>query len=69
MSALWVGIEMFQARLLGGYPWNFLGVTQFENKPLIQIASVTGVYGVSFLIVWLSVNLLFAVIQIRKKNS
>ena len=68
VSALWVGIEMFQARLLGGYPWNFLGVTQFENKPLIQIASVTGVYGVSFLIVWLSVNLLFAVIQIRKKT-
>ena len=69
VAALWVGIEMIQARLFGGYPWNFLGVTQFENKPLIQIASITGVYGVSFLIVWLSVSLLFAGIQIRKKSA
>ncbi|MAD23422.1 MAG: apolipoprotein N-acyltransferase [Verrucomicrobiales bacterium] len=68
-AALWVGIEMIQARILGGYPWNFLGVTQFENQPLIQIASITGVYGVSFLIVWLSVSLLFAALQIRKKTA
>ena len=57
---------MVQARLLGGYPWNFLGVSQFENSALIQIASVTGVYGVSFLVVWSSVSLLFAVLQIRR---
>jgi apolipoprotein N-acyltransferase len=64
-AAVWVGLEMVQARLLGGYPWNFLGVSQFENLPLIQIASITGVYGVSFLVVWVSVSLLFAVLQIR----
>ena len=63
-AATWVGIEMVQARLLGGYPWNLLGVSQFENLPLIQIASVTGVYGVSFLVVWVSVSLLFAMLQI-----
>ena len=51
-AAVWVGSEMLQARVLGGYPWNFLGVSQFENLPLIQIASVAGVYGVSFLVVW-----------------
>ena len=64
-SAAWVGLEMLQARVLGGYPWNFLGVSQFENLPLIQITSVAGVYGVSFLMVWVSVSLLFAVLQIR----
>ena len=68
-ASLWVGIEMIQARFLGGYPWNFLGVTQFENKPLIQIASITGVYGVSFLIVWFSVSLLFAVLQLRRATA
>ena len=65
-AVAWVALEMVQARLLGGYPWNFLGVSQFENLPLIQIASVTGVYGVSFLVVWASVSLLFAVLQIRR---
>ena len=65
-AAAWVALEMAQARLLGGYPWNFLGVSQFENLPLIQVASVTGVYGVSFLVVWASVSLVFAVLQIRR---
>ena len=68
-AAAWVGLEMVQARLLGGYPWNFLGVSQFENLPLIQIASVAGVYGVSFLVVWASVSLLFAVLQIRRSPA
>ncbi|MBT3914177.1 MAG: apolipoprotein N-acyltransferase [Verrucomicrobia bacterium] len=68
-AAAWVGSEMLQARVLGGYPWNFLGVSQFENLPLIQIASVAGVYGVSFLVVWASVSLLFAVLQIRRSPA
>ena len=68
-AAAWVGSEMLQARLLGGYPWNFLGVSQFENLPLIQIVSVAGVYGVSFLVVWASVSLLFAVLQIRRSPA
>jgi len=60
---------MLQARLLGGYPWNFLGVSQFENFAIIQIASLTGVYGVSFLVVWASVSLLFAVLQIHRSPA
>jgi len=68
-AVVWVGIEMLQARALGGYPWNFLGVTQFENNPLIQIASFTGVYGVSFLIVWFSVSVVFAILAIRRAKA
>ena len=59
---------MFQARALGGYPWNFFWVSQFENNPLIQIA-FTGVYGVSFLIVWFSVSVLFAILKIRRATA
>ncbi|MCS7091585.1 MAG: apolipoprotein N-acyltransferase [Verrucomicrobiota bacterium] len=54
-AAWWVVLEMVQARLLGGFPWNLLGASQYEMIPLIQIASVTGVYGLSFLVVWVSV--------------
>ena len=68
-AATWVALEMVQARLLGGYPWNFLGVSQFECLPLIQIASLTGVYGVSFIVVWSSVSLMFAVLQIRSSPA
>ncbi len=51
-AAAWVALEIIRGWLLTGFPWNFLGVTQYRMLPLIQIASVTGVYGVSFLVVW-----------------
>lgn len=53
-AAAWVALEMLRARLLGGFPWSFLGVSQYRLVPLIQISSVTGVYGVSFLVAWFS---------------
>jgi apolipoprotein N-acyltransferase len=56
-AAAWVGLEMIRARIFGGFPWNILGASQFKMVPLIQIASVTGVYGVSFLVVWTSLSL------------
>ncbi len=55
-AATWVALEMIRARLLGGFPWNFLGASQSKMVPLIQIASVTGVYGISFLVVWTSLS-------------
>jgi len=59
-AALWVALEMIRARFLSGFPWNPLGASQSRMLPLIQIASVTGVYGVSFLIVWFSAALFSA---------
>ena len=60
-AAAWVALEMVRARFLGGFPWNFLGASQYKMVPLIQIASVTGVYGVSFLVVWTSLSFYSAV--------
>jgi apolipoprotein N-acyltransferase len=59
-AAAWVALEMIVARLFSGFPWNLLGVSQHRMLPLIQIASVTGVYGVSFLVVWFSASLFHA---------
>jgi apolipoprotein N-acyltransferase len=59
-AALWVTWEMVQARLFTGFPWNFLGTSQFQVLPVIQISSVTGLYGVSFLVSWVAVSFLCA---------
>lgn len=56
-AATWVAMEMILARVFGGFPWNFIGASQYRLLPLIQIASITGVYGVSFLVVWFSLAL------------
>ncbi len=63
-AALWVALEMLVDRLFSGFPWNPLGASQYQMIPLIQIASVTGIYGVSFLIVWVSLSLLSAGLMI-----
>ncbi len=60
-AAAWVAMEMTRARILGGFPWNFLGASQFQMIPLIQIASVMGIYGISFLAVWTSLSFYSAV--------
>ncbi len=59
-AAGWVALEMIRARLFSGFPWNPLGASQYQLVPLIQIVSVTGVYGVSFLVVWVSLSLFSA---------
>jgi apolipoprotein N-acyltransferase len=46
-----VGTEYVRGCLFSGFAWNFLGVSQVSNLPLIQVASVTGIYGVSALLV------------------
>jgi apolipoprotein N-acyltransferase len=56
-AIIWVALEMIVARLLTGFPWNILGASQYRILPIAQIASVTGVYGVSFLLIWFSVSL------------
>lgn len=68
-AAAWVALDMVRARLLGGFPWNFIGASQFQLTPLIQIASVTGVYGVSFLVVWTSLSLYSAALAVLRKPT
>lgn len=48
---LWTGLEYVRANALGGFPWDLTGYSQVGRLTLVQIADVTGVYGVSFLVV------------------
>ena len=68
-AAAWVGLEMFLARVFGGFAWDLLGVSQYRMTPLIQISSATGVYGVSFLAVWLSLSLVSAGVMVIKRPT
>ncbi|MDR3622038.1 MAG: apolipoprotein N-acyltransferase [Paludisphaera borealis] len=47
---LWVGLEHVRAHLLSGFPWYYLGHSQYRSLHLIQIADIAGALGVSFLI-------------------
>ena len=56
----WVASEYIKSWILTGFPWELLGYSQFQNLRIIQIADITGVYGVSFVL--LSVNCALAAI-------
>lgn len=47
---IWTALEFLRSFLLTGFPWASLGHSQFRVLPLVQMADITGVYGLSFLI-------------------
>jgi apolipoprotein N-acyltransferase len=49
---IWVAAEFLHGRMPDiGFPWNLLGYSASANVGLLQITSVTGIYGLSFLMV------------------
>jgi len=63
---LWVALEYLRTYLLTGFPWNLLGYSQYKNLPLLQLASLTGVYGISFLLVLVNVTAAHAIIHFQR---
>lgn len=61
----WTGLELARSHLLGGFPWGLFGVSQHDVLAAIQIVDVTGVYGVSFLLVAASSLLCLAITGFR----
>jgi len=48
---LWVTLDVIRTKLpILGFPWSSLGYSQYKFLPLIQIADLTGIYGISFLV-------------------
>lgn len=48
----WITLEFSAARLNPFGSWGALGYTQHGNLALMQLASVTGIWGIGFLITW-----------------
>ena len=62
----WVAMELARNYIIfGGFPWLQLGYSQTGALGLIQIADLTGVYGVSFLIAWVNAAAAFAIVERR----
>ena len=56
-AAAWVLLEWFQSWVITGFPWELVGYSQYRHLHLSQIASITGVYGLSFLILLVNATL------------
>lgn len=47
---LWVVLEFARSYAFTGFPWSSIGYSQYKFLSVIQISDITGVYGISFLV-------------------
>ena len=47
---VWTSLDFLRAWLMTGFSWYYLGHSQYRWTELVQIADVTGVYGITFLL-------------------
>ena len=50
VPVVWTALEYARAHLMTGFPWYFLGHTQYRWIEIIQVSDLTGAYGVSFVV-------------------
>jgi apolipoprotein N-acyltransferase len=65
---LWVATELLRVHTFFEFPWCLLGYSQHAFLPVIQVASVTAVYGVSFILAASSALLAYAVLEARPRR-
>ena len=68
IPSFWVIFEFFWSLTPLAFGWGILGYSQHYFLPLLQITRITGIYGVSFLIVFFNVSL-FESLQLFKINN
>jgi apolipoprotein N-acyltransferase len=51
ISSIWTAVEFFRHRTFLAFPWGVLGYSQHNYLPVMQISKLTGVLGISILIV------------------
>lgn len=57
VAIFWVGLEYLRSFLFTGFPWAFLGHTQWLRPSVIQISEFGGVYIVSFMLIFFNLGL------------
>jgi apolipoprotein N-acyltransferase len=62
---VWVATELLRVHTFFEFPWCLLGYSQHALLPVVQVASVTAVYGVSFILALSSALLGYAVLETR----
>ena len=63
----WVSTELFRARVIA-FPWDLLGTVLVDNIPLSRIATVTGVYGLSFEVMLMNAALVAILLGRRERR-
>lgn len=66
--AMWTAFEYAKSYLFTGFPWENLAYSQYMYLPLVQMADITGIYGITFIIVMVNV-IVYDVILMTKPET
>src|SRR5262245_38037994 len=70
VAALWTALDWIRAVWpLGGFTWGMLGTTQHGNGLLLPLATATGVWGVTFVVVLVNGLLVGAALRMGERGS
>ncbi|MGM0417947.1 MAG: apolipoprotein N-acyltransferase [Thermodesulfobacteriota bacterium] len=69
IPAVWTGLDFTVSFLFSGFPWVFAGYTQYKNLDLIQLGSVTGIYGITYYIILINTALFLLINSFLKTKK
>ena len=68
LAALWVVVDWLRTMWpLGGFSWGTVGVSQVGNRATLHLAAITGVWGVTFVVV--AVNALLVEVVVGERGA
>jgi len=68
IPVVWVSVEYLRSFIFTGFPWEFIGHSQYSTLQIIQISDILGVYGISYLIVFVNTVIFFLILGLTKHD-
>ncbi|MFQ5442849.1 MAG: apolipoprotein N-acyltransferase [Thermodesulfobacteriota bacterium] len=69
LPVLWTALEYLRSHLFTGFPWVNLGYSQVPFLTVIQVSDITGVWGLSFIIILVNALIFLHVRSFLKGNG
>lgn len=68
-ATLWTALEFLRTYLFSGFPWALLGYSQYREPTIRLLASLTGVYGISALLVLVNATLAQLLVRYARRRT
>lgn len=69
LAGAWVVLEWVRSWLFSGFPWLPVAASQWQRPLILQIISITGAWGLSFLLVFFNAGLAFYVPHLLRSRQ
>lgn len=67
--SVWLIIDWIQSIGFLAFPWSYWGYSQYPFTPFVQTASVTGIYGITFILIMSNAVLAGIMFEIKKQGG